>query len=77
MSRNGTSSIYEFTCYLGIIYAKLATERKLRGVSTYLPNSEVLCLERVWNTCWATTISSLRPRPLGGQKYIPTSPLNS
>jgi hypothetical protein len=45
MSRNGTSSIYKSTCYLGIIYAKLATKRKLRGVSTYLPNSEVLCLE--------------------------------
>ena len=77
MSRNGTSSIYESTCYLGIIYAKLATKRKLRGVSTYLPNTEALCLEHVWNTCSATTISSLRLRPLGGQKYIPMSPLNS
>ena len=77
MSRNGTSSIYKSTCYLGIIYAKLATKQKLRGVSTYLPNSEVLCLERVWNTRLAIMISSPRPRPLGGQKYIPMSPLNS
>ena len=38
---------------------------------------KALCLEHVWNTCLATTISSLRPKPLGGQTYIPMSPLNS
>jgi hypothetical protein len=77
MSRNGTSAIYGFTYYLGIVYVKLATKWKLYRVSTYLPNPEVLCLERVWNTCLATTISSPKPRPSGGQKYIPMSPLNS
>jgi hypothetical protein len=73
MSRNSTSAIYESTYYLGIVYAKLATEWKLRRVSTYLPNLEVLCLERVKKTNLATTISSQRPRPSGGQKYIPMS----
>jgi hypothetical protein len=63
--------------YLGIVYAKLATEWKLHGVSTYLLNPEALCLEHVWNTCSATTLSSLRLMPSGGQKYIPMSPLNS
>ena len=37
---------------LGIVYVKLATNRKLCRVSTYLPNPEVLCLECVWNTIW-------------------------
>ena len=74
MSRNGTLVIYEFTYYLGIVYAKLATKWKLCGVSTYLPNLEALC---VWNTCSATAISDLRLRPSGGQKYISMSPLNS
>jgi hypothetical protein len=68
MSRNGTSAIYKPTYYLGIVYAKLATSRSFVGVSTYHPNLEVLCLERVWNTRSATKISSLRPS--GGQKYI-------
>jgi hypothetical protein len=77
MSGNSTSAIYQSTYYLGIVYVKLATERKLCGVSTYLLNPEVLCLECIWNTHSATTISSPRPRPLGGQKYIPMSPLNS
>ena len=58
-------------------HAKLATERKLRGVSTYLPVPEALCSKHVWNTRSATTISSLRLRPSGGQKCIPISPLNS
>jgi hypothetical protein len=53
------------------------TATLLHGVSAYLPNLEALCLECVWNTCSATTISSLRPRPLSGQKYIPMSPLDS
>jgi hypothetical protein len=34
MSRNGTSAIHESTYYLGIVYAKLATEWKLWGVLT-------------------------------------------
>ena len=34
MSRNGASVISIYTYYLGIIYAKLATKQKLRGVST-------------------------------------------
>jgi hypothetical protein len=29
MSRNGTSAIYESTYYLGIVYAKLATNWKV------------------------------------------------
>jgi hypothetical protein len=66
-----------FTNYLGIVCVKLATERKLHRVSTYLPNLEALCLECVWNTCLATTNSSPRLRPPGGQKYIPLSPLDS
>jgi hypothetical protein len=65
MSRNGNSVIYEFTYYLGIVYVKLATKWKLCRVSTYLLNLEVLCLEHVWNTCLATTISNLRLRPSG------------
>ena len=77
MSRNGTSAIYESTYYLGIVYAKLATKWKLRGVSTYLPILEVLCLECVQSTHSATTISSPRLRPSEGQKCIPISPLNS
>jgi len=77
MSRNGTSAIYKSTDYLGIVHVKLATERKLRGVSTYLSDLEVLCLEHIWNTHSATMIPSLRPRPLGGQKYIPMSHLES
>ena len=64
MSRNGTSAIYESTYYLGIVYVKLATEQKLHGVSTYLPNLEALCLKHVWNTLSATKISSPRLRPL-------------
>jgi hypothetical protein len=58
VSRNGTSAIYESTYYLGIAYAKLATEQKLHGVSTYLPNPLALCLERVWNTHSATTLNN-------------------
>jgi hypothetical protein len=77
MSRNGTSAIHESTYYLGIVYAELATKWELHRVSTYLPNLEALCLECVWNTHSATMISSSRLRPLGGQKYIPMSPLNS
>jgi hypothetical protein len=57
MSRNGTSVIYDFTYYLGIVYAKLATKWKLHGVSTYLPNLEALCSELVWDTCLATMTS--------------------
>jgi hypothetical protein len=77
MSRNGTLVIFEFTSYLRIVYAKLATKWKLRGVSTYLPNLEALCLEHIWNTHSATLISNLSPRPLSGQKYIHMSPLDS
>ena len=77
MSRNGTPAIYEFTYYLGIVYVKLATKQKLHGVSTYLPNLEVLCLEHIWNTHLATMISNPRLRPSGGQKYILMSPLDS
>jgi hypothetical protein len=77
MSRNGTSAIYKSTYYLGIVYAKLATNQKLHGVSTYLPILKALCLEHIWKTCSATTISNRRLRPSGGQKYIPMSPLNS
>jgi hypothetical protein len=77
VSRNNTSVIYDFTYYLRIVYVKLATEWKLHGVSTYLPNLEALCSEHIWNTCLAATTSNPRPRPLGGQKYIPMSPLNS
>ena len=58
-------------------YAKLATERKLRRVSTYLPIPEALCSKHVWNTRSATTISSPRPRPSGGQEYIPMSLFDS
>ena len=76
MSRNGTSAIYKSTYYLGIVHVKLATNRKLRGVLTYLPNLEVLCLEHIWNTRSVTTISSLRLRPSGDQKYIPMNPLD-
>jgi len=75
MSRN--SVIDKSTDYLGIVQAKLATEWKLRGVSRYLPDLEVLCLEHIWNTHSATTIPSPRPRPLGGQKNIPMSHLKS
>jgi hypothetical protein len=64
-------------CIIQNCYVKLATERKLRGVSTYLPIPEVLCSKHVWNTHLATTISSPRPRPSGGQKYIPMSPFDS
>src|SRR6266436_4357019 len=64
-------------CFIQNCYAKLATERKLRGVSTYLPILEALCSKRVWNTRSATTISSLRPRPSGGQEYIPMSLFDS
>jgi hypothetical protein len=67
MSRNSTLAIYESTYYLGIVYAKLATNRKLCGVSTYLPIPEALCLECVWNTHSTTMISSPRLRPLGGK----------
>jgi hypothetical protein len=74
MSRNDTSAIYKSTYYLGIVFTKLATDH---GVSTYLPILEALCLEHVWNTRSATTISSPRPRPLGGHKYISMSPLDS
>jgi hypothetical protein len=77
MFRNGTSAIYKSTYYLGIVYAKLATKWKLCRVSTYLPNPEALCLECIWNTHSATTISSSRLRPLCGQKYIPMSSLDS
>ena len=77
MSRNGTSAIYESTDYLGIIHVKFATEWKLHGVSTYLSDPEALCLECVWNTRSATTIPIPRPRPSGGQKYIPMSHLKS
>ena len=77
MSRNGTSAIYKSTYYLGIVYVKLATNQKLHVVSTYLPNLEALCLECIWNTHSATMISSPRPRPSGGQKYISMSPLDS
>ena len=77
MSRNGISAIYESTYYLGIVYMNLVTEWKLCGVSTHLPNPYVLCLEHVWNTCLATMISNPRLRPLGGQKCIPMSPLDS
>ena len=76
MSRNGTSAIYESTYYLEIVHVKLATNRKLHRVSTYLPNPELLCLEHIQNTHSATMISSLRLRPLGDQKYIPMSPLD-
>ena len=48
MSGNSTSAIYDSTYYLGIVYVKLATEQKLHGVSTYLPNLEVLCLEHLF-----------------------------
>src|SRR5882672_6240986 len=58
-------------------HAKLATERKLRGVSTRLPIPEALCWKHVWNIRSATTISTPRPRPSGYQKYILMSPLNS
>jgi hypothetical protein len=34
-------------------------------------------LKHIWNTRSATTISSPRPRPLGGQKYIPVSLVDS
>jgi hypothetical protein len=77
MFRNDTSAIYKYTYYLGIVYMKLATNQKLRRVSTYLPVLEALCLEHVWNTCLATMISSPRLRPSGGQKYISMSPPNS
>ena len=77
MSRKGTSAIYISMYYLEIVMRSFATERKLCGVSTYLPIPEALCSKHVWNTRSATTISSPRPRPLGGQKYIPMSPLNS
>jgi hypothetical protein len=77
MFRNSTSAIYESTYYLGIVYAKLATNQKLCIASTYLPIPEALCLEHIWNTCSATMISSLRPKPLHGQKHISMSPLDS
>jgi len=77
MFRNGTSAIYESTDYLGIVQVKLATKQKFHGVSTYLSDLEVLCLECVWNTHSATSFSSPRPRPLGGQKYISMSHLKS
>ena len=64
-------------CFIQNCYAKLATERKLRGVSTYLPIPEALCSKHVWITHSATTISSPRLRPLGGQKYIPMSLFDS
>ena len=76
MSRNSTSAIYKSRYYLGIVHAKLATNQKLCGVSTYLPNPEALCLEHIWNTRSATAISSLRLRPLGDQKYILMNPLD-
>ena len=72
-----TSVIYKFKNYLGIVYVKLATKQKLCGVSTYLPKLEALCLEHIWNTHSATTISNPRLRPSDGQKYIPMSPLDS
>ena len=52
-------------------------QAKVHRVSTYLPNLEVLCLECAWNTRLATMISNPRLRPLGGQKYIPMSLLDS
>ena len=64
-------------CFIQNCCAKLATERKLRGVSTYLPVPEALCSKRVWNTRSATTISIPRPRPAGGQEYIPMSLFDS
>ena len=64
-------------CFIQNCYAKLATERKLRRVSTYLPIPEALCLKHVWNTRSATTNSSPRPRPSGGQEYIPMSLFDS
>jgi hypothetical protein len=77
MSKNGTSAVHKSTYYLGIVYMKLATKWKLHIVSTYLPNLEVLCLECVWNTHLATTISGLSMRPSSGQKYIPMSQKDS
>jgi len=60
MSRNGTSIILHFyTFILKIIAMKLATKQKLRGVSAYLPDSEVLCSEHV-GTFWAK-IGQIRP----------------
>jgi hypothetical protein len=47
MSRNSTSAIYKSTYYLEMVYVKLATNQKLRGVSTYLPIPEAVCLEHV------------------------------
>jgi hypothetical protein len=47
MSRNGMAIIYDFI-YLNNISTKLATRWKLCGVSTDLPNLEVLCLKHVW-----------------------------
>ena len=44
MSRNGTSAIYKSLYYS---YAKLAIERRLRGVSTYLPDPEAPCSKHV------------------------------
>jgi hypothetical protein len=69
MSRNGTSVIYNFTYYLGIVYVKLAIEQKFCGASTYLPHLEALCSEHIWNTHLANTTSNLRPRPSDGRKY--------
>jgi len=64
-------------CFIQNCYVKLATERKLRGVSTYLPIPEALCSKHVWNTRSATTNSSPRPRLSGGQEYIPMSLFDS
>jgi hypothetical protein len=58
MSRNGTSAIYESTCYLGIVYAKLVTEWKICEVSTYLWSYANYCANglqqlasEVWGPC--------------------------
>ena len=48
MSINGTMIIYDFI-YLKNISTKLATRWKLCGVSTDLPNLEVLCLKHQEN----------------------------
>ena len=70
MSRNGTSIIDDFTYYLRIISTTLATEWKLHGVSTYLPNPEMLYSEHVWNAHSATPTFNLKPRTSSGKKYI-------
>jgi hypothetical protein len=49
MSRNGTSAIYKSTYYLGIVYMKLATERKLR-CNEYRRELETLIPQVHWTS---------------------------